>query len=432
MRRSRHKVLWGVLGLGSVVFLSMVTILFWPVGDAPAVSVASSDETSIAQGGYLADAADCVACHTAPGGAPYAGGRAFKLPFGTLYSPNITPDRETGIGEWTDGEFLRAVHDGIGRSGEQLYPAFPYTSYSRMSRADVLAVKAFLFSLSPVRNLVPDNELALPFSYRRLVRFWKILFMPDPDDDDGTPRTAEWRRGNYLVNALGHCGECHTPRNLLYGFSDEALAGETMNGWTAWNITSDERHGIGAWSTDELVSYLRTGYTPSRAVASGPMKEAIDHSSSKLSDADLQAMAVYLKSVPGVERGPSLDVTVQAKERSTALTPGADEEGDDMLGVRVFAGACASCHAWNGQGQQVEAAALDGRRSVFDVNGANVLRTILSGGAALTPHGSARMPRFEDAYSDVEIAAVTNFTLRHFGNVRGRVSAQDVAAAREE
>ncbi|RAK56462.1 cytochrome c [Phenylobacterium deserti] len=420
-------ILAGLAVLGLAVFLA---IFFWPAPAARAVAATAPSPQLIARGAYLATAADCVACHTTENGAPYAGGRPFVLPFGTIYAPNITPDRATGIGAWSDGEFIRAMRHGVGRNGEQLYPAFPYTAYSKMPDADMLAVKAYLFRLQPVRNEVRENGLSFPFNQRPLMKFWNILFhrsseplRPDPQ------QTAEWNRGRYLVTSLGHCGECHTPRNLLYGYSGKALSGETMQGWTAWNITSDRAHGVGAWSEADLVSYFRYGYAPGRGVASGPMKEAVDYSLSKLTDADLRAMAVYLKTTDPAAKGPR-PVAPATLTRASVAAPAPGEA--DSLGRQIFEGACASCHAWNGQGQQSPLAALRGRRSVADPKGLNVVQTILRGGNLSTPQGHAFMPAFAQAYSDREIAAVANYVVAHFGGDEGQVSAKDVATARRQ
>lgn len=213
-----------------------------PTGAPP--SIAGTD--MVARGEYLTRAADCVACHTAPGGKPFAGGLAFPLPFGSLYSTNITPDKDIGIGVWSDENFVRALHEGVGRDGKHLYPAFPYTSYTLMTRSDVLAIKAYLFSLKPVRNRPPANDISFPFNQRYLIWFWNRLFSPGQRFQPNTGQTPEWNRGAYLLEALGHCGECHTPRNLLYGLSSgRKFAGTMINGWKAYNIASDPAWGIG-------------------------------------------------------------------------------------------------------------------------------------------------------------------------------------------
>jgi mono/diheme cytochrome c family protein len=416
-----------------VALIATAAFLFWPAPAAKAVTAQAPTPELLARGAYVATAADCVACHTVEGGVPYAGGRAFKLPFGTIYAPNITPDRETGIGGWTDGQFLRAVHQGIDERGRELYPAFPYTTYSKMSEGDVLALKAYLFSLPAVRKPVKANALVFPFNQRPIMRFWKLLFMPRHGFQGDASKPADWNRGAYLVTVLGHCGECHTPRNLLYGLkSGQALSGETMQGWTAWNITTDPRHGLGSWSTAEITDYLRQGYAPGRGVASGPMKEAVDYSLSRLTPADRMAMAVYLKSVKPSDRGPALDRNPPALSASTLMAPPRSELAARGAGRQLFAGACASCHGWNGQGQQSPLAGLRGLRSVNDPDGLNVVQTVLHGASVQTPEGRAFMPAFAADYSDAEIAAVSNYAIGHFGGKAGHVTAADVAKARRQ
>jgi mono/diheme cytochrome c family protein len=424
---TRARTAWRTAGIIVIALIVVFfAVLLWPTGAAPQLGAAVASNETIAHGAYMAAAADCIACHTTEGGKAYAGGRAFKLPFGTIYSPNITPDADTGIGNWSDGEFLRAMHDGIGKNGEHLYPAFPYTAYSKMTDADALAIKAYLFSLPPVRSAEKKNDLGFPFNQRRFVRFWNILFAQSKPFREERGRTAAWNRGAYLVTAVGHCGECHTPRNLLYGLSSKSLAGETMQGWTAWNITSDPDHGIGKWSVDDLATYFRDGYAPGRGVASGPMKEAVDYSLSRLTDGDRHAIAVYLQSVEPVESGP-----VPRSQISARTADAATEERQNALGVQIFEGACASCHAFDGRGLQTPAASLVGRRSVVDPQGLNVVQTVLAGGAVRSPHGLAFMPAFDVGYSDEEIAAASNFVLAHFGGQQGSIKAGDVAKARQ-
>ncbi len=424
---SGGRAIWttvSVIAIAAIVIFMI--ILLWPTPAAPQVGAVTPTAEVIARGAYMTAAADCIACHTAEGGKPFAGGRAFKLPFGTIYAPNITPDPDTGIGQWSDGEFLRAMRKGIGRHDEQLYPAFPYTSYAKMTDEDTLAIKAYLFTQPPVHTTGTENDLRFPFDQRRLVRFWNILFAHEEPFRPDSTQTPVWNRGAYLVTAVGHCGECHTPRNLLYGLSGKALAGETMQGWTAWNITADPDHGIGKWSVEDLMVYMRDGYAPGRGVASGPMKEAVDYSLSRLTDADRRAIAVYLRTVDPVQSGPV------PRTQLAAQADLANEGEENALGMRIFEGACASCHGFDGEGMQTPAAALLGRRSVADPAGLNVVQTVLSGGSVRAPHGHAFMPSFHAAYSDEEIAATSNFVLSHFGGQRASLDAQVVAKARQQ
>jgi mono/diheme cytochrome c family protein len=217
----------------------------------------------VERGQYLTRAADCVVCHTAKDGAPFAGGRAFVLPIGTIYSTNITPDAETGIGNYTDANFLDAVHKGIGRAGARLYPAMPYASYTYMSDADALAIKAYLFTLKPLHAPAPTNTLVFPFNQRNLMSIWSVFFNPDKRYEPNIERSPEWNRGAYLVEALAHCGECHTPRNLGFALNNrKKFAGAVQAGWRAYNITADRNGGVGAWSDADLVRYLSTGRPP--------------------------------------------------------------------------------------------------------------------------------------------------------------------------
>jgi mono/diheme cytochrome c family protein len=422
-------ILAGLVVLGVIV---AAAIAFWPAGPAKAVAATARTPELIARGQYIATAADCVACHTTEGGQPYAGGRAFKLPFGTIWSPNITPDRATGIGGWTDAAFLRAVKQGVDDDGQELYPAFPYTSYHRMSDGDVLALKAYLETLPAVQAANHPNSLGFPFNQRRLMRFWKILFMPRGGFAPDASKPADWNRGAYLVTALGHCGECHTPRNLAYGLNtSQALSGETIQGWSAWNITSDPHHGVGGWAVDDITAYLKFGYAPGRGAANGPMKEAIDYSLSKLTPDDLRSIAVYLKATPASDRGPAADVNPPSLSASTLMSPPSSDLGDAQ-GRRVFEGACASCHAWNGQGQQTPMAALHGLPSVADPKAVNVIQTVLRGSAVTAPQGHAYMPSFRADYSDAEIAAAANYVVAHFGGASGSAKPADVAKARAQ
>ena len=253
----------------------------------------------VKRGEYLARAADCLVCHTAPGGADYAGGLAIPLPFGTLYTTNITPDKDTGIGNYSDQDFLDALRRGKRRDGTHLYPAMPYTSYTYMTDADGLAIKAYLFSLPAVHETAPDNTFAFPFNQRWLMVFWSTLFNADARFAPNTDRSAEWNRGAYIAEALAHCGECHTPRNLGLALDNgKKFAGAVTAGWHAFNITSDQGSGIGGWSDDEVFAYLATGHAQGRGTAAGPMGEAVDQSFSQMAPSDIRALVSYVRSVP--------------------------------------------------------------------------------------------------------------------------------------
>jgi mono/diheme cytochrome c family protein len=260
----------------------------------------------VSRGAYVAKAAGCISCHTdfERGGPSYGGGRALKTPFGTFYSPNITPDRETGIGAWTDADFLRAVRDGVSPSGEHYFPVFPYTSYTGLTDADVLDIKAFLFSLEPVQREVLAHDVPFPFKLRFGQFFWKLFFFDRGPAPNVAAQSEDWNRGRYLVRAAAHCGECHTPRNFLGGVREGMFLAGTLNGpegARAPNITPDAQTGIGTWSQSDIVNLLQTGFKPDFDNVQGSMEEVIQHGLKDLSRADLDAIALYLKSIPAVE-----------------------------------------------------------------------------------------------------------------------------------
>ncbi len=395
-----------------------------PTGVPPELKAASALE----RGEYLTRAADCEACHTTPGGAPFAGGRPFVLPFGTLYSTNITADRESGIGDYSDADFLNAVHKGIGRGNTQLYPAMPYASYTYMTDADALAIKAYLFSLKPVHAVAPQNTLKFPFNQRGLMSIWSGLFNPDKRFEPHVERGPEWNRGAYLVEALGHCGECHTPRNLFQALNNrKKFAGTVQAGWRAYNITSDRISGLGAWSDTDVVHYLSLGHADGHGTAAGPMGEAVDESLSHLAQGDITAMVIYLRSVPAV-------AAADLPQPNANLAPSSPGEGVaanvDPRGKAVYEGACASCHGWSGVSPVISFATLTGARAVNDATAINVVQVILSGAQRHATGEAANMPAFGDAYSDYEIASVANYITARFGTRPAAVTAEGVAKLR--
>ena len=427
------RILIAVCALGVVVAISAACFFFWPAS-IEAVQATHAQPTGsalVAKGEYLTKAADCAACHTAPGGAPFAGGRAFKLPFGTIYSTNITPDRETGLGQWSDAEFVRALHRGIGRNGEDLYPAFPYTAYALLSTDDVLAIRAYLSTVRPVSLRNPDNTLAFPFDQRYVLRAWKLLFMPTRQWEPSAAHDAAWNRGSYLAEALAHCGDCHTPRNLMFATkSGRKYAGAVVDGWKAYNITSDIETGIGAWSDAEIEQYLSSGHAPAHGSAGGGMGEAIDLSLRHLSSEDIAALTRYLRTIPAQrsELAAQIDHHPATLNGATAWSPGPDR--NESIGFQIFASACASCHGWDGTGQQTDYAELLGSPAVNDPSGVNLIRAVLEGVKIGSPRGDNLMPSFAAAYSDAEIAAVSNYVIAHFSGKRGSVTSAAVRAAR--
>jgi mono/diheme cytochrome c family protein len=401
----------------------------------PSAPDVQSSPALVVQGEYLARAADCMACHSTPGGRPFAGGVPFRLPFGTIYSSNITADQQNGIGTWSDDDFVRALHHGIAKDGTHLYPAFPYTSYTAMTRDDAVAIKAYLFSLSPVHTPAPQTTLSFPFNQRWTMAFWNLVFVDDHHFQSDPARTPQQNRGAYLATALGHCGECHTPRNLAFAVSNRrALAGTMVQGWLAGNITADRDSGVGDWSDQQLAGYLSTGLADERGSASGPMAEAVSNSLQYLVPADIAALVSYLRTVPPQPGTPGRGINLippVAMTTSTAWAPG-PQDLQNGLGARIFEGACASCHQWNGQGQQTPYAALAGSQAVNDPNGTNLVQVLLAGADLRAVHRSAFMPGFAKAYTDQELAAVANYVIGHFGAKTGLVTPSQIHASRAD
>ena len=381
----------------------------------------AAEATVVSKGEYLARAADCVACHVVPGGKPYAGGLKFKLPFGSLYSPNITPDKETGIGDWSDDDFVNAVQRGVGKEGKHYYPAFPYTSYTLMSREDILAIKSYLFSLEPVSQRPPENTIGFPFNQRWGMMFWNWIFASDERFVADSRQSTEWNRGAYLVQGPGHCGECHTPRNLFQAMdSGKPLAGAELGNWQAYNISSDRQHGIGAWPEEALISYLSKGYAPGYGGAGGPMADAVEHSLRYLEPADIKAIAVFLKSTAPQAQGvtrPALLLNDEALQKGQ--------------GMKLFNDTCVACHLLDGSGRQSPAGGLVGLKTVNDPAGRNLIATLLEGHTPNAARADQRMPYFAQSYNDVELAAISNFVLRRFGQSKGDIKPEDISKSRE-
>jgi mono/diheme cytochrome c family protein len=446
MRRSRKVlvavVMLAVVGAGAFAWLALgpgpmdfaggrrVALAAYTGATLTGVPSGMTGGDLITRGEYLTRAADCTGCHTAKGGQAFVGGLAFKLPFGTLYSPNITPDPQTGIGAWSNADFIRAMHHGIAKDGTHLYPAFPYAAYAMMPDDDVLAIKAYLFSLKPVQYTAPANTLVFPFNQRWLMAIWSLLYNPERRFQPNLDRSAEWNRGAYLVEAMAHCGDCHTPRNLLQALDNKKkFAGAVAAGWRAYNITADAPSGVGGWSDDELARYLSAGHADGRGTASGPMGEAVDLSLSHLTQGDIRAMVSYLRTIPSLAT-PDLPAT------ATTPAPVAPKQGiaanADPRGKQVFEGACASCHDWTGAGALTAYATLTGARAVNDASGVNLAQIVLGGTHRRTPTGEVFMPAFGASYSDAEIAAVANYVTARFGAKPSGVTARDVAEMRKQ
>ena len=423
--------LWLITGPGPTAFAGgpRVALADYHGADPTGVPASLRNASLVERGKYLAEAADCTVCHTAKGGTPYAGGFAFTLPFGTIFSTNITADKETGIGNYTDQDFLNSLHRGIRKDGARLYPAMPYTSYTYMTDADALAIKAYLFSLAPVRASAERNTLSFPFNQRWLMGMWDMVFNENRRFEPDTSKSAQWNRGAYLAEALAHCGECHTPRNLAYGLNNRRkFAGAVTAGWHAYNITNDTMSGVGAWPDAELAEYLSTGHVLGHGTASGPMGEAVDKSFSRMPREDIAALVTYLRSVPPLR---SHDVPARLAPPAPD-SPRAAVAANDAQGKHVFEGACASCHGWSGISPIIPNATLTGARAVNDPSAVNVAAVVISGAKRGTAGGSVVMPAFGSTYSDEEIAAVANYVTARFGSKGSRITPGDVADLRRQ
>jgi mono/diheme cytochrome c family protein len=384
----------------------------------------------LAGGRYLAEAADCEACHTAEGGKPFAGGRPFDTQFGTLYSPNITPDPETGIGAWSDADFRKALHKGVGLGGKRLYPAFPYAAYSYLTDTDVAAIRTYLWSLSPVKQSAPANTLTFPYDQRWLMAIWAALYVPNTRFQPVAERSATWNRGAYLAEALGHCGDCHTPRTPLQSLDNRRkFAGGSAEGWRAYNLSSDMNSGIGQWSAADLGQYLRTGHSMDRGSAFGPMAQAVHLSLQKLTPADVSAIVEYVRSVPPVSTPdlPAPKLTRAPENPLEGVTAQTNTRGEAL-----FAGICSGCHSWTGINEHVPHTNLTGTRAVNDATATNVVLAVLRGASTLPPSGDiATMPAFGLGWTDYDVAAVSNYVIARFGANPSAVSTADVRRLRE-
>lgn len=385
----------------------------------------------LARGRYLAQAADCEACHTAEGGKSFAGGRPFKTDFGTLYSPNITADVKTGIGTWTDAEFLKAVHQGVNKQGEHLYPAFPYAAYTYLTDADALAIKSYIFSLPAVAQASTPHDLRFPFNQRGLMAIWALLYNPNQRFEPVADRPAQWNRGAYLVEALGHCGDCHTPRTLLQALNNrDKFGGGMAEGWRAYNLSSDPTSGIGSWTPQELLQYLSTGHSMNRGSAFGPMAQAVHLSFQNLTPSDLTAIITYVRTVPAVT---SPDLPAPKLERAS-LYPGAGPIEDERTaaGRHLFAGTCSGCHTWTGANDFVPYATLTGTRAVNDPTATNVALAVLRGASPLPASGAiATMPAFATSWNNDQVAEVSNYVIARFGAKPSSITPEEVGKLRE-
>ena len=383
----------------------------------PAGAQPSSD--TIARGKALAEAADCASCHTADLARPFAGGKRIDTPFGGIYSPNLTPDRETGIGAWSDEDFRRALRDGVAPSGSRYYPAFPYPYFTKLTREDILAIRAYLATLAPVHSVTPPPELRWPLNYRIVMRAWNHLFFRPGLLEPNQAKSQQWNRGAYLVEGAAHCGACHTPKNM-FGANrpGQAYGGGLVQGWFAPRLDGATRSGLKSWSADDLVEYLQSGRN-GRSHADGPMAEVVVNSTSKMTDGDVQAIAVYLKDLPAGAPEP-------------VVTPPPPAQMAD--GEKLYRGACIACHEVDGSGSPRIYPPLPGNANLQSADASSTLRIILDGAETVTTPrapNSGSMPAYDAKLSDQQIADVATYIRNSWGNAASAVTPAQVAAARK-
>jgi mono/diheme cytochrome c family protein len=400
--------------------LVLAVIVMWPrdhfVASRSPEAYASS-ASNIARGAYLAKVGDCLACHTVRGGADYAGGRMLATPFGQVAAPNITPDPATGIGQWSADDFWNALHNGKSRDGRLLYPAFPYTHYTRVSRDDTDALFAYLRSVPAKNQASLPHGLRFPYNQQFMLAGWRLLYFKPAVFEADKKQTLEWNRGAYLVQGLGHCSACHSSRNSL-GASRDGLSGGMIPtlGWYAPSLTSDAEAGQGSWDVPDIVSLLRTGVSP-RATVFGPMAEVVQRSLQHLSEDDAKAMALYLKSLP----------STPAPRPEAASGPRVDQL--IAMGGKLYEAHCIDCHGADGKGLPPHYPPLAGNRALTMDESVNAVRIVLNGGFAPSTAGNPRpygMPPYAHTLNDEEVAAVVSYLRNSWGNVAPPVSSGDV------
>ncbi len=373
---------------------------------------------TIAHGKALTEAGDCASCHTADPSKPFAGGKRIDTPFGAIYSPNLTPDRDTGIGGWRDEDFRRALREGVAPDGSRYYPAFPYPNFTKMTRDDILAIRAYLATLTPVRNALPPPELRWPLNYRVVMRLWDYLFFRPGIFEPDQQKSAEWNRGGYLVEGVGHCGACHTPKNMFGADKrSRAFGGGPVQGWFAPRLDGADRSGLKSWSVEDVAEYLQSGRN-GKSHADGLMAEVIVNSTSKMRDSDVRAIAVYLKDLPAGAPEP-------------VVSPPPPAQMAD--GERIYKGACIACHEIDGSGAPRIYPPLPGNANLQSADASSTLRIILDGAQTVTTPrapNKGSMPAYAGKLSDQEIADVATYMRNSWGNAAPLVTPGQVANAR--
>ncbi len=375
---------------------------------------------TLARGKALTIAGDCAGCHTADQARPLAGGKRIDTPFGAIYSPNLTPDRETGLGAWSDDDFVRAFRYGMAPDGSHYYPAFPYPYFTKLTRQDLTAIRAYLATLAPVRTMRPPAQLHWPLNYRVLMRAWNYFFFRPGIFEPNQQKSAEWNRGGYLVTAAAHCGACHTPKNLFGAAKQsQAFGGRTVGDWFAPRLDGAERSGLKSWSVDDIVEYLASGRN-GKSHVNGPMAGVVVNSTSQMSDAEIRAIAVYLKDLPAGE-----------PEAAVSAPPPAEM----AAGKALYDRACVACHEADGGGAPRIYPPLPGNANLQSADPASTLRILLDGAQTVTTQrapNKGSMPGYARQWSDQEIADVTNYIRSSWGNAASLVSPAQVAKARKE
>lgn len=386
----------------------------------------TADTEQIKRGEYLSRAANCMGCHTARGGEPYAGGRTLKTPFGEFVAPNITPDNETGIGHWSSEDFWQALHSGKARDGSYLYPVFPYTEYTKVTREDADAMFAYLHSLKPVAQTNPPHKIKSPYDNQFLLFLWRMWYFDEGVYQPDTSKSEEWNRGNYLVQGLGHCNACHTPRNVWGASQNSKVAGGEIMGthWYAPSLISPLEAGVGEWSIDDIVKLLSTGINE-HAVTSGPMATIVRQSLQHLTPEDMRAMAVYLQSI-GEKH--------MENETPKKIPPMPDQVKRYLdMGERVYQEHCQSCHGVSGEGVPGIYPPLAGNRSVTMKSPHNMIRSVLYGGFPPATASNPRpygMPPFQHIIRDHEIAWVISYIRNAWGNLGSLVKPEEIDDSR--